>query len=366
MFTRSSICSRLFAAIAALSAPAAFGTTATSLSSFFGLEEPSVIYHPDTDTFVTGDTFQNIQDEGGGVFKMELRYNPGTDGTLNPWWDGDRTSTSTKDRGRAEVKGLGPHLFPGQTFDYIETWRTSPNFQNTTHFAHIWQDYGVLGESSTSFLAQMTLEGPAGTGRVHVVPGGASTGTDTLARNFTYVPGKWITTKIEIYSANTGGYCAASVNGDRLTGVTNIQTTVDGADSVRPKWGLYRFFQTGWNLGDEYVEHSNVQSNDVTGTTRAFSFAVSPGSQTVPHGLTTTYTLTDTAMNGVCDRAQLRVTGLPADTHARINPASIGGSGTSTLTVSTGSGTPPGTYPLTITGMNHDLVLSTTVTLIVQ
>ncbi len=354
-------------ALAVVLATPSFATTASSLSSFYGLEEPSVIYYPDTNSFVTGDTFPNIQDEGGGVFKFELRYNPGTDGTATPWWDGDRTSTKTKDRGRAEVKGLGPHLFPNETLDFVSTWRTSGNFQNTTHFCHIWQGYGVRGQSSVSFLAQMTLEGDPDEARVHVYPGGAATGRDTLARSFTYVPGTWMTTNIEIYSADVGGYCAVSINGDKLTGITNLRTTVINADSVRPKWGLYRYFQTGWNLGDEYVEHANVQSNNVSSTNEGdFSFAIAQNSQTVAPGSKATYELTGTLSSGLSGRANLSVSGLPADAVGRFSPASIGGLSSSTLTVTTRSDTPPGTYALTITGSSDRLTLSTNVTLVVQ
>jgi hypothetical protein len=369
MIARTKINRPLFAAaLAAFTSSLTFATTAVSLSSFYGIEEPTVIYYPATSSFVTGDTYPNITDEGGGVFKMELRYNPGTDGTQINWWDGNMSDTTSTDRGRAEVKGLGPHLFPGQTFDFVSTWRTSANFQNTTHFCHIWQGYGVSGESSVAFLAQMTLEGTAGAGKVHLIPGGANTSNpDTLARNFTYVPGTWQTSNIEIYSANTGGYCTLSVNGDTPAGVFNLQTTVNGADSIRPKWGLYRYFQAGWSLGDEYIEHSNVQSNQVSGGTSGdFSIAASPSSQTVTHGSNTTYTVTDTALNGFTGSASLSVSGLPAHATASFNPTAIAGSGSSMLTVVTNRKTPAGTSTLTITGTSGSLTHSTTVTLVVQ
>src|SRR5206468_3493062 len=83
--------------LAVFSAHPAFATTATSLSSFGGIEEPAVKYFPGSNTF-QNDSFTNITDLGGGTFQMLLRYN--TSGTM--WWDGDRTTTNT-DRQRAEV-----------------------------------------------------------------------------------------------------------------------------------------------------------------------------------------------------------------------------------------------------------------------
>src|SRR4051812_41999539 len=54
-------------AMAGLLSSPAFATTATSLASFEGVEEPTVRYLPPTDSFVTGDTHVNITDQGGGV-----------------------------------------------------------------------------------------------------------------------------------------------------------------------------------------------------------------------------------------------------------------------------------------------------------
>src|SRR5438045_1772386 len=81
---------------------AAATVSATSLSSFEGEEEPTVLYHPSSAAF-TADSYTNIVDEGGGVVRFTLRYRPDLD-----WWDGDRDTTNT-DRQRAEIKGLGPH-----------------------------------------------------------------------------------------------------------------------------------------------------------------------------------------------------------------------------------------------------------------
>src|SRR5262245_17791388 len=86
-------------AIALLRAPLR-ASTATGLSSFEGEEEPTVLYHPSDGSF-SSDSFDNITDQGGGVIRTTLRYNPAQD-----WWDGDRATTND-DRQRAEVKGLG-------------------------------------------------------------------------------------------------------------------------------------------------------------------------------------------------------------------------------------------------------------------
>src|SRR3954462_4799256 len=90
------------ALLGVLLTPAAFATTATSLSSFEGMEDPIAQYHPLTDTMTFTSTFVNITDQGSGTFRFTLRFRK------DQWWDGDR-DTTLEDRGRAEVKGLGAH-----------------------------------------------------------------------------------------------------------------------------------------------------------------------------------------------------------------------------------------------------------------
>ncbi len=98
-----------------------------------------------------------------------------------------------------------------------------------------------------------------------------------------------------------------------------------------------------------------------------FSISASPSSQTVLPGSQTSYTTTVTPTGGFTGDVSLTVSGLPTGTTAAFSPSSIaGGSGVSSLNVSTSSSTPAGTYTLTITGVNGALTHSTAVTLIVS
>jgi hypothetical protein len=60
------------------------------------------------------------------------------------------------------------------------------------------------------------------------------------------------------------------------------------------------------------------------------------------------------------------VNGLPARTGASFSLASVVGSGTTTLTITTKQNVQKGTYTLTITGAGGGLSHSTTVSLMVQ
>ncbi len=97
-----------------------------------------------------------------------------------------------------------------------------------------------------------------------------------------------------------------------------------------------------------------------------FSISASPASQTVTQGINASYTVSVTASGGFTAAVTFSVSGLPAGATASFNPTSVTGSGNSTLTVTTGSSTPAGTYTLTIAGTSGSLQHTTTVTLVVS
>lgn len=113
---------------------------------------------------------------------------------------------------------------------------------------------------------------------------------------------------------------------------------------------------------------SNTMTFTITpsGPTQDFSISVSPGSQTVTAGQGTTYSVMIGAINGFTGMVNLNVSGLPTGATGSFTPTSVSSSGTSSLTVSTASNTPAGTYTLTITGTNGSLTHSTTVSLVVN
>jgi hypothetical protein len=102
-----------------------------------------------------------------------------------------------------------------------------------------------------------------------------------------------------------------------------------------------------------------------TGGTPDFTIAGTPLSQSVVAGNSTTYTVSVTAENGFTGSVSLADSGLPPGATANLNPASISGSGSSTLTVMTAGSTPAGNNTLVITGTSGSLSHSADVTLTV-
>jgi hypothetical protein len=110
---------------------------------------------------------------------------------------------------------------------------------------------------------------------------------------------------------------------------------------------------------------NGIQIVPVPPATGDFTVAATPASRTVAPGASTTYTATISALNGFTGAVALSVTGAPAGTTTGFTPASVNGSGTATLNVTTSSGTPAGLSTLTITGTSGPLSRSATITLVI-
>jgi uncharacterized membrane protein len=135
--------------------------------------------------------------------------------------------------------------------------------------------------------------------------------------------------------------------------------TITVASTTTP--GTYPITVTGNGGGVQ-------QSTTVTLTVTAgpnFTLTATPPSQSIRRGSQANYTATVTAQNGFSGTVSLSLTGCPPKSTCSFNPPSINTSGNSTLTVSTGSKTSPGTYNLAITGTSGTLQHSTSVSLTV-
>jgi len=112
----------------------------------------------------------------------------------------------------------------------------------------------------------------------------------------------------------------------------------------------------GWGAVDAYAA---AQGSD-------FSLTVTPSSQSVSQGGSTTYTATVAPLGGFTGSVTLSVSGLPSGATGSFSPNPItGGAGSSTLTVTVGGSTTPGTYTLTVTGASGSLSHSASVSLVV-
>jgi hypothetical protein len=155
-------------------------------------------------------------------------------------------------------------------------------------------------------------------------------------------------------SGATGSFSPGSVNGSGSSTLTVSTTT-----STAP--GTYTLTVTGTSGS---LAHSDTVTLVVN--TPDFSISTTPTSQTVTAGGGTNYTATVSAINGFSGTVSFSVSGLPSGATGSFNPASVNGSGSSTLTVSTATNTPAGTYTLTVSGTSGSLAHNNSVTLVVN
>ncbi len=129
-------------------------------------------------------------------------------------------------------------------------------------------------------------------------------------------------------------------------------TLLDNVDSVASMAGITI---TGGRL--------NVNSA-VSACAGPFYVTASPAFRSIGRSKSTTFAVTVANSGSFSDTVTLSATGLPSGTTASFSPSSIpGGSGSSTMTVTTGAATPLGTYAVTIKGTSGATVSTTTVSL---
>jgi hypothetical protein len=110
------------------------------------------------------------------------------------------------------------------------------------------------------------------------------------------------------------------------------------------------------------LTHTAAVTLNVTGAAN-FSLGVTPTSASVAAGGGANYSVSVGAVNGFSGSVGLSVSGLPSGATANFNPSSVGAGASSTLTVTTTSGTPVGNSTLTIVGTSGSLTHTTSVTL---
>ena len=162
------------------------------------------------------------------------------------------------------------------------------------------------------------------------------------------------------FTATVNGNSNQSVTWD-VNGVIGGNASVGFIDSIG---GLYTAPAVVPSPASVTLHATSVAVNSAVGSASVtitgpplpdFSLAISAGPGSVGAGGRATYTITVTGSNGFGGTVTFGVSGLPAGAAGSFNPASVIGSGTSTLIISTTSGVAPGGYTVKATGANGSL-----------
>lgn len=115
---------------------------------------------------------------------------------------------------------------------------------------------------------------------------------------------------------------------------------------------------------DQFGESTNSSQTSAMLVNPGYQLSAAPATVALVAGNSTNYTVMLTTNNGYGGLTTFGITGLPTGASASFNPAFLGASGNSTLTINTISNTIGGNYVLTIEGTNSAFTNSTTVNLL--
>ena len=160
--------------------------------------------------------------------------------------------------------------------------------------------------------------------------------------------------------ANTEvAFSSSSINPAMLNfTVTNVTLSISTSNATPP--GSYALNIIGTGGGIFHTNTVMLVVNDYSVSASPSSLSVFPGASNV------SYTVILATNIGFSRMVNLGVSGLPPDTSAGFSPSSLAGVGSSTLSVTTSTNTPPGNYSLTIAGTNGSAVATTTVNLLIS
>ena len=273
----------------------------------------------------------------------------------------------------------------GQNATYTATVTPASGFTGTVDFSVTGLPSGaggtftptsVTGSGSTTLL--VSTAGVA-TGSYPLIISGTSgpvsrTANVTLTINAAtnQAPVASITSPGSNVTVNPGGTVAFSGNGtDNDGSVTAYSWTfpggVPGSSTVAAPGTVGYSSPGSYAASLTVTDDKGLASAPVTRTVTVsnFTLTATPAAQTVMPGQNATYSATVTPASGFTGVVDFTVTGLPSGATGTFTPASVTGSGTTSLLIST-TGVAPGSYPLVIRGSSGPISRTANATLTIN
>ncbi len=144
-------------------------------------------------------------------------------------------------------------------------------------------------------------------------------------------------------------------------------TACSGTTTETCTYDYYNCSVLGWYQGQTFKDNAySTWTNLWNCIPFDFSLSVNPTSGSVTQGNSTTTSVTATLTSGTTQPVSFSYSGLPSGATASFSPVSCNPTCSSTLTITTSSTTPVGTYPITVTGTGGGQTKTTTFTLTVN
>ncbi|MCK6447729.1 MAG: S8 family serine peptidase [Planctomycetes bacterium] len=167
-----------------------------------------------------------------------------------------------------------------------------------------------------------------------------------------------------------------SLGGSTTGGTADIRNNVEAVYLPAGTTGSWSITVRGTNIaGDGVPGNADTTDQDFalvvyngssSAPTPDFTLAATPASQTVTAGGSTTFTVSNSALNGFASNITLSATPAISGVSYSFSPNPMAPNGSSTLTVTTTAGATTGTQTLTITGNGGSLTRTTNVSLTIN
>jgi fibronectin type 3 domain-containing protein len=241
-----------------------------------------------------------------------------------------------------QISGVAASVITGES---VLGTTAAPTFTGTFAKAMYWTAGLAL------FKPTATAPPPTNDFSITATP---SSGTVTLGSSTTSTTST-ITTAVTTGSAQSinltasGEPSGTTVSFNPSTVTAGGTSTMTVATSSTTPTGTGSITVTGTGTSTTHTASYSLTVNPVV--TNGFSMSASPSSGTVTAGSSTTSTISTLVTSGVAQTVGLSASGAPTGALVSFSPNTLtAGTGTSTMTITTASTTPGGTYPITITG----------------
>ncbi len=148
----------------------------------------------------------------------------------------------------------------------------------------------------------------------------------------------------------------------QISAASSLQPVSEQVSGLLPNTTYYYRTVASTTDGTGY---GNTERFTTTAATNDFELFVSPNTNTIAAGTVATYPIVTSTTSGLPQTVQLAVSGLPLGATAVFDPPSMASGFASTLTITTSTTTPDGTYTLLVTATGS-VTRSVSITLVVQ